>query len=120
LAHIIDKKLQDLACPLSLFVPIAGVIGRTRLTQFLKNEKSLDPNIIDKLVAILDEMAELKQTSPIAPAWSDSENVKEQLRIRRLFKQAVEYDTKHLRESLAVDKSAHDSRTGQTNVEVLD
>ena len=63
LQHIIDKKLQELVCPVSLFVPITdGLIGRTRLTQGLKNH-DLDQNTVDKLVEILDDMAELKRTS---------------------------------------------------------
>src|SRR5713226_7668664 len=49
--HIIDKKLQDIACPVSLFVAITGgLIGRTRLTQALQGEKPLDQNLVDKLV----------------------------------------------------------------------
>jgi hypothetical protein len=71
--HIIDEKLQDLECPVSLFVPIAQIIGRTRLTQCLQNERPLDRSVIDKLVTLLDEMAELKRTALVAPDWSDAE-----------------------------------------------
>jgi len=91
--HIVDKKLQDIICPVSLFVPITdGLIGRTRLTQALKGDFSLDQNLLDKLAAILDEMAELKRTSLIAPDWSDSENIREQLTQRRALKQAAKHD----------------------------
>src|SRR5712692_7185661 len=91
--HIIDKKLQDIACPVSLFVPITGgLIGRTRLTQALQGEKPLDQNLVDKLVALLDEMAELKRTSLVAPDWADAQNIREQLARRRAFRQAAEYD----------------------------
>lgn len=94
--HIIDQKLQDLACPVSLFVPIAGgLIGRTRLTQGLQGlqgTKPLDQNLVEKLVALLDEMAELKRTSLVAPDWNDAQNIREQLAQRRAFRQAAEYD----------------------------
>jgi len=119
LAHLIDTKLQDLACPLSLFVPIAGIIGRTRLTQFLQNEKALDPNIVDKLIVTLDEMAELKRTSLVAPDWSDSENIREQLHQRRQFKLAAEYDEDRVKELLL---EPHDgaANTRQGTVKVVD
>lgn len=100
MAHIIDTKLQDIACPVSLFIPIAGIIGRTRLTQALQNEKPLDQNIVDRLVVVLDEMAELKRTSLVAPDWSDSENIREQLHQRRQFKLAAEYDEDRVKELL--------------------
>ena len=99
--HIIDKKLQDLACPVSLFVPITGsLIGRTRLTQALQGEKPLDQSLLDKLVAILDEMAELKRTSLIALDWADAEGVREQLAQRRAIKQAVKFDVSDAGKSL--------------------
>ena len=99
--HIIDKKLQDIACPVSLFVAITGgLIGRTRLTQALQGEKSLDHNVVEKLVALLDEMAELKRTSLIAPDWSDAENIQEQLTHRRAIKEAVKYDKNVVRKFL--------------------
>jgi len=120
LAHLIDTKLQDLACPLSLFVPItAGLIGRTRLTQFLQNEKSLDLSIVDKLLTIVDEMAELKRASLVAPDWSDSENIREQLHQRRQFKLAAEYDEDRVKELLL---EPHDgaAKTRQGAVKVVD
>jgi hypothetical protein len=98
--HVIDRKLQQLACPVSLFVPITGgLIGRTRLTQGLKND-DLHREIVEKLVAVLDEMTELKRTSLIAPDWSDAENIREQLRQRRAFRQAAKYDEDRVRELL--------------------
>ena len=91
--HIIDRKLQDLVCPVSLFCEITGgLIGRTRLTQGLQGTKPLDHNLVEKLVALLDEMAALKRTSLVAPDWADAEGVREQLAQRRAFKQAAEYD----------------------------
>ncbi len=105
--HIIDKKLQDLACPVSLFVPITGsLIGRTRLTQALQGEKPLDQSLLDKLVAILDEMAELKRTSLVAPNWADAQNIREQLDQRRAFKQAAEFDADEVRKLLLEPSSA--------------
>ena len=99
--HIVDQKLQDLACPVSLFVPITGgLIGRTRLTQALQGEKPLDQNLVAKLVALLDEMAELKRTSLIALDWADAENIREQLRRRREIKTAIRYDEDGIRELL--------------------
>lgn len=118
MAHLIDTRLQDLACPLSLFVPIAGIIGRTRLTQFLQNEQSLDLNIVNKLVAILDEMAELKRTSPVSPDWADSGNIREQLHQRRQFKLAAEYDEDRVKELLLESKDGAATATGV--VEVVD
>src|SRR5215469_5068108 len=97
--HIIDKKLQEHGIPLYLFVPICGIIGRTRLTQGVKND-DLDRDLVEKLVAIIDEMAELKRTSLIAPDWSDTENIREQLRQRRAFKLAMKYDSDQVRELL--------------------
>ena len=98
--HIIDRKLQELPCPVSLFVPITGgLIGRTRLTQGLKND-NLDHAIVEALVAILNEMVELKRTSLIAPDWSDAENIREQLRQRRAFRQAAKHDEDSVRELL--------------------
>jgi len=99
--HIVDKKLQDLACPVSLFVPITGgLVGRTRLTQALQGEKPLDQNLVDKLLALLGEMAELKSASLVAPDWSDAEGVREQLAQRRAFRQAAEYDVSDTGKSL--------------------
>jgi hypothetical protein len=104
MAHIIDTKLQDISCPLSLFVQITGgLIGRTRLTQALQGQKPLDQNTIDKLLVILDELTELKRTSLIAPDWSDAENIREQLRQRRAFKQAAKDDAGRVRELLGVE-----------------
>ena len=97
--HIIDEKLQDLACPVSLFVPITGgLIGRTRLTQALKGDFTLERKLEDKLVAILDEMTELKHSSFVAPDWADAENIREQLALRRALKTVVGYDTDKVRE----------------------
>jgi hypothetical protein len=91
--HIIDRKLQDIACPVSLFCETTGgLIGRTRLTQALQGGKALDHNLVEKLIALLDEMAELKRTSLVAPDWADAEGVREQLAQRRAFRQAAEYD----------------------------
>ncbi|PYT73100.1 MAG: hypothetical protein DMG39_07600 [Acidobacteria bacterium] len=102
--HIIDLKLRELGCPVSLFVPIAGIIGRTRLTQALQHEpgKNLDRNLEDKLITVLDEMAELKRTSLVAPDWSDSENIREELRQRRALKLAAKYDEDKVRELFGV------------------
>jgi len=97
--HIIGEKLQDLACPVSLFVPICGLIGRTRLTQGLK-KGDLDRNMVEKLAAILDEMAELKRTSLVGPDWTDTESIQKQLAARRAFKQAAEYDSDRMHELL--------------------
>src|SRR5260370_3941957 len=91
--HIIDRKLQDLSCPVSPFCEITGgLIGRTRLTQALQGEKPLDQNLVDKLVALLDEMAELKRTSLVAPDWSDAQNIREQLVQRRAIKQEAKLE----------------------------
>src|SRR6266404_3382438 len=99
--HIVDQKLQDLACPVSLFVPICGgLIGRTRLTQGLKNH-DMDQNLVDKLVAVLDEMTELKRTSLVAPDWSDAVNIREGLRARRELKKVIADDEDVLREHFA-------------------
>jgi hypothetical protein len=98
--HIVDRKLQEIACPVSLFVPITGgLIGRTRLTQGLKND-DLDRALVEKLVALLDEMAELRYTSLIAPDWSDAENIRKQLAQRRAFKLAAKYSEDVVRETL--------------------
>ena len=110
--HIIDEQLQQLACPLSLFVPITGgLIGRTRLTAALRNpgDEDLDRNLVDKLVALLDEMAELKRTSLVAPDWSDTVGIREQLKHRRLFKEAVKYDSNDLRKFLGDDNGADET-----------
>jgi hypothetical protein len=98
--HTIDEKLQRLECPVSLFVPIAGLVGRTRLTQFLQGSAQLDSQIIEKLIAVLDEMCELKRMSNFAPNWQDTENIREQLRRRREIKTAIEYDEDMIRELL--------------------
>jgi|SRR5579862_1208097 len=99
--HIIDRKLQVLACPVSLFVPICGgLIGRTRLTQGLKSD-DLDKNVVDKLIAILDEMTELKNISSVAPDWSDAANIQAQLKARRELKQAIAYDDDEVRAAFA-------------------
>jgi hypothetical protein len=106
--HIIDEKLQSIECPVSLFVPIAGLIGRTRLTQFLQNSAQLDSNLVDKLIAVLDEMIELKRTANFAPNWQDAENIREQLRHRREIKTAIEYDEDKIRELLQETNGAAD------------
>jgi hypothetical protein len=89
-----------------LFVPITdGLIGRTRLTQGLKND-NLDHSIVDKLVALLSEMAELRRASKIAPDWSDAENIREQLRQRRAFTEAAKYDEDRVRQLLLEPSNA--------------
>jgi hypothetical protein len=98
--HVIEQKLKQLDCPVSLFVPIAGLVGRTRLTQFLSGTAQLDRNLIEKLIGVLDELIELKSASIIAPDWSDAENIREQLRRRREIKLAIEYDETVIRELL--------------------
>lgn len=98
--HIIDEKLQQLECPVSLFVPIAGLIGRTRLTQFLQGSAQLDSNLVEKLVAVLDELIELKRVSNFAPNWQDTENIRETLRYKREFRTAIENDEDKMSELL--------------------
>ena len=101
LQHPIDKRLQDLACPVSLFVQISGgLIGRTRLTQALQGQRSIDHNVLDKLLVLLDEMAEFKNASLVAPDWSDAEGIREQLAQRRAFKQAAKFDSDDVRKLL--------------------
>jgi hypothetical protein len=110
--HIIDEKLQQLVCPLSLFVPITGgLIGRTRLTAALRNpgDEDLDRNLVDKLVALLDEMAELKRTSLVAPDWSDTLGIREQLKQRRLFRETVKYDSDNVRKLLGDNNGANET-----------
>jgi len=105
LQHPVDKRLQDLVCPVSLFIPITGgLIGRTRLTQALQGEKPLDQNLLDNLLVLLDELAELKNASLIAPDWSDAANIREQLAQRRAFKQAAKCDTDDVRKPLLESK----------------
>lgn len=110
--HIIDEKLQQIECPLSLFVPIAGLIGRTRLTQFLQGTASLDANLAEKLVTILDELVELKRASAIAPNWADAEKIRAQLRARREIKQAIEYDEFEVQKLLRQEE--RDARANST------
>lgn len=98
--HIIDEKLQSIECPVSLFVPIAGLVGRTRLTQFLQGTAQLDSNLVEKLIAVLDELIELKRVSNFAPNWQDTENIRETLRRRREIKAAIEYDEDKIQELL--------------------
>jgi hypothetical protein len=105
--HIVDEKLQNIECPVSNFVPITGgLVGRTRLTQFLQGTAQLDSNLVEKLIAVLDELIELKRVSVIAPNWADSENIREQLRFRREIKTAIEYDEDKIRELLQDEHGA--------------
>jgi len=116
--HIIDEKLQQLACPVSLFVPITGsLIGRTRLTAALRNpaNEDLDRNLVDKLVSLLDEMAELKGTALVAPDWADAVGIRKQLKRRRLFKETVKYDSDNMRKFLGDNNGAN-----ETNVTAMD
>ena len=104
---IIDEKLQNIECPVSNFVPITGgLVGRTRLTEFLRGTVALDPNLVEKLIAVLDEMIELKRTSSFAPNWQDAGNIREQLRCRREIKTAIEYDEDKIRELLQDEHGA--------------
>jgi hypothetical protein len=94
-------KLQSIECPVSNFVPITGgLVGRTRLTEFLRGTAMLDSNLVEKLVAVLDELVELKRVSDFAPNWQDTGNIREQLRLRREIKTAIEYDEDKIRELL--------------------
>jgi hypothetical protein len=103
--HVIDEKLQSLECPLMSFTPlVAGLVGRTRLTQFLKGSVQLDSNTVDRLIAVLDEMNELKNASLVAPDWSDEVGIREQLTQRRAFKEAVKYDTDDIRRLMETDE----------------
>lgn len=104
--HIIDKKLQDNDCPVASFVPITGgLIGRTRLTQALQGEpgKNLDRNLEDKLIALLDEMLELKRTSLVAPDWSDAQGIREQLAARREVRKLFRDDADAVRLPLGIE-----------------
>lgn len=99
--HIIDQKLEALGCPLSLFIPVCGgLISRPTLTKVLQGEKNLDRNLEDKLLALLDEMAELKRRLPVAPDWSDATNIQNLLSTRRAIRKAVEYDQYTVQELL--------------------
>jgi hypothetical protein len=101
--HIVDEKLQNIECPVSNFVPITGgLVGRTRLTQFLHGTAQLDSNLVEKLITMLDELIELKRVSVIAPNWQDTEKIKEQLRRRKEIKVAIKYDEDQVRELLQV------------------
>lgn len=96
--HIIDAKLQNLSCPVSSFVDIAnGLISRPTLTAALKGTKTSDRNVEARLLDLLAEMAELKDAAPFAPDWSDAAAVREQLKLRRALKQAIEYDSEVVR-----------------------
>jgi hypothetical protein len=110
--HTIDKRLFDLDCTVVDFIPITGgLIGRTRLTQAMQGEpgKSLDHNLLDKLVTLLDEMAELKRTSLIAPDWADTQNIREQLAQRRALKDAAKYDATSELRNLLLEQHGTDS-----------
>lgn len=90
--NIIDEKLRELECPVNVFCEIAkGVIGRTRLTQGLR-QNDLGGDMVEKLVTILDEMSELKNSLLIAPDWTDVEAIRAQLAARRTYKTVVKYD----------------------------
>jgi hypothetical protein len=99
--NIVDEKLQSISCPLSCFVLIAdGIVGRTRLTQYCKGDVQLDARLVEKINAVLDELVELSRASAIAPNWSDAENIRKELRLRKEFKAVVKYDEDKMRELL--------------------
>src|ERR1700730_13642777 len=85
----IDDALREFGCGLVHFTAIAGVIGRTRLTEALKGGRPLDQTDADRLLTIRDEMAELRRTSLTAPDWTDAEKIRRALESTREGKQLL-------------------------------
>jgi hypothetical protein len=91
--HVIDTKLQALTCPLTAFCEICtGIISRPTLTSALKGQRVLDRNIENRLLELLNDMAELRQASPVAVDWSDSAGIRALIEASRAIKKARDWD----------------------------
>ena len=86
---VINRKLQELSCALANFAAISKIVGRTRLTEALTGKRNLAQTDADKLMAILDEMAELQRASAIPLDWTKTDEIHEALQARREGKKFV-------------------------------
>jgi hypothetical protein len=83
-----EAKLRDalieVRCPESTFAKIAGVVGKTRLTEGLTDPaKSFDPHDAQRMLAVIDEMKELVALSQGQLDWKDTDAIRIALGERR-------------------------------------
>jgi len=107
----LETGLREIQCSARNFIKIAkgsGIaISDGKFSEALSDKGRLDTVVGEKLLVLLEEMAELKRTL-VAPDWADAANICEQLALLRAWKQAVEYDEDRIRQLLLEqDSGAH-------------
>ncbi len=79
----INNALRAIDCAESNFAKIAGVVGKSRLAEGLSGQKDFNHCDAEKMLAVLQEMRELRDTSAISPDWKKVDEIREALAARR-------------------------------------
>jgi hypothetical protein len=69
------------------------------LTEGLQGKRNFEQRDADQMLAVLDEMAELKRGSPVAPDWTDVDRIHLLLQARRDAKR----ETSRVLEDLGIE-----------------
>ena len=92
----IARQLEELGCSSNAFAEITGVVGRTRMAQGLAGQKDFEPADAQKMLAILSEMAELRDLSQSPPDWKQTDAIRAALEERRSIKRLIQEAREHL------------------------
>jgi hypothetical protein len=85
----IGNALRELDCAESNFAKIAGVVGKSRLAEGLAGQKDFERRDAEKMLAVLQEMRELRDASAIPPDWKKVDEIREALAARREGKKII-------------------------------
>ena len=85
-AQIGNALRNEFDCAESNFAKIAGVVGKSRLAEGLSGQKDFDRCDAEKMLAVLQEMRELRDASPTPPDWKKVDEIREALAARREWK----------------------------------
>lgn len=85
----IGNALRELDCAESNFAKIAGVVGKSRLAEGLSGQKDFERRDAEKMLAVLQEMRELRDASAIPPDWKRVDEIREALAARREGKRVI-------------------------------
>src|SRR5260221_9603209 len=92
----IARQLEELGCSSNAFAEISGVVGRTRMAQGLAGQKDFDRADAEKMLAVLAEMAELRDLSQSPIDWKQSDQIRQALAERRAVKRLIREAHEHL------------------------
>jgi len=85
----IGNGLRELDCAESNFAKIAGVVGKSRLAESLSGQKDFNLRDAEKMLEVLQEMRELRDTSATPPDWKKVDEIREALAARREGKKLI-------------------------------